>query len=96
MSTLGKKLTSAVTEALKSKGRGRLVRPVDVAKMRKRLNMTQKEFADEYQIKLQTIRNWEQGKRIPDTTSLAYLACIDRKPMLIRKILKDPKKSTSK
>jgi len=91
MSTLGKELISAVIDALKSKERGRLVRPVDVAKIRKNLGMTQKDFGDEYHIKLQTLRNWEQGKRIPDTTSLAYLVCIAEKPKEIRNILRKAK-----
>ena len=88
MSTLGKELVSAVTDALKSKEKGRLVRPVDVAKIRENLGMTQKVFGDEYHIKLQTLRNWEQGKRIPDTTSLAYLVCIAANPKEIRNILR--------
>lgn len=65
---LGQELIAAVEEALHSKGHGKIVRrKVDVAAVRKQLGMTQKEFADQYYIKLQTLRNWEQEKRSPDS-----------------------------
>lgn len=86
--TLGQELLSAVKEALNSKERGKLVRPkVDVASVRKELDMTQKEFAMQYHIKLESLKNWEQGKRIPDTTTIAYLTCIAKRPREILKIL---------
>ncbi|MBS0359370.1 MAG: helix-turn-helix domain-containing protein [Proteobacteria bacterium] len=86
--TLGQELVMAVREALASKERGKIVRPkVNIILLRKQLNMSQKEFADQYHIKLQTLRNWEQEKRIPDTTTLAYLTCIAYRPKLIREIL---------
>ena len=49
--------------------------------------MAQKEFAEQYFIKLQTLRNWEQEKRMPDATTLAYLTCIASRPKEILKIL---------
>ena len=86
--TLGQELLSAVKNALKSKGKGHLVRPkIDVAAVRKELGMTQKEFATRYYIKLESLRNWEQEKRMPDTTTLAYLTCIAKQPRQILKIL---------
>ena len=86
--TLGQELIEAVQEALNSKKPGKLVRPhINVAAIRKKLNMTQKEFAENYYIKLQTLRNWEQEKRSPDSTTLAYLTCIAQRPKEILKIL---------
>ena len=86
--SLGKELLGAVKEALKSKENGKIVRPkIDVIAIRKKLHMTQKEFATQYHIKLQTLRNWEQEKRLPDTASLAYLFCIAARPKLIQGIL---------
>ncbi len=86
--SLGQELVQAVKEALHSKKGGSVVRPqVRIALIRKQLGMTQKEFATQYYIKLQTLRNWEQGKRIPDTTTLAYLTCIVKRPREILKIL---------
>lgn len=86
--SLGDELVSAVKEALESKVSGKRVRAkLDIKDVRKRLGMSQEEFAKQYYIKLQTLRNWEQKKRVPDTTSLAYLTCIASRPKAILKIL---------
>ncbi len=86
--TLGQELIQAVKEALHDKGQGKIVRPkINVATVRKQLGMTQKEFAKQYYIKLQSLRNWEQAKRRPDSTTLAYLVCIAQRPKEILKIL---------
>jgi len=86
--TLGEELVGSIKEALEAKEKGRLVRPkVNVAEIRKELGLTQKEFSHIYHIKLETLRNWEQRKRIPDITSLAYLTCIAKRPNVIQSIL---------
>jgi putative transcriptional regulator len=86
--TLGRELVEAVREALASKEKGKTVRPkIDIAAIRKKLGMTQAQFSKEYHIKLETLRNWEQEKRFPDTTVLAYLTCIAKRPRLIREML---------
>jgi putative transcriptional regulator len=86
--SLGLELVEAVRHALASKESGKVVRPkINVAKMRKKLGMTQLQFSKQYHIKLETLRNWEQEKRFPDTTVLAYLTCIAKRPRLIREML---------
>lgn len=86
--TVGQQLIEAVQQAINAKKPGKMVRPsINVTELRKQLKMTQKEFADSYYIKLQTLRNWEQEKRTPDSTTLAYLTCIAERPKLIQKIL---------
>ena len=88
--TFGQQLIEAVNEAIHDKSHGRVVHPnLNIAELRKELNLSQKEFADIYHINLETLRNWEQGKRFPDTTSLAYLMCISQDPNAIRKLLKN-------
>lgn len=85
---LGTELIDAIEEALASKESGRVVRPdVDVANIRKKLKLTQQQFAKQYHINLETLRNWEQHKRALDTTSLAYLTCIVKRPKLISELL---------
>ncbi len=37
--------------------------PIRVKALRVRLNLTQQEFADRYDLELPTIKNWEQGRR---------------------------------
>ena len=86
--TLGRELIDAVQEALANPDACKTVRPVmDVGSLRKRLKLSQREFAARYKINLQTLRQWEQGTRSPDTTSFAYLSCIAKRPDVIRDIL---------
>ena len=89
--SFGTELIDAVKEAIDSKSSGTIVRraKINTISLRKKLHLTQKEFAKRYHIKLETLRSWEQGKRTPDTTSLAYLACIAKRPNLIKNILVD-------
>lgn len=64
--TLGQELIAAVKDAIRKKIKGKIVRPrISIAAVRKQLGMTQKEFAMQYYIKLQTLRNWEQEKEYP-------------------------------
>ncbi len=87
--SLGQELIDAVEEALSSEGRGRTVRSFDVKGLRKKLDLTQKEFSTLYHINLETLRNWEQEKRIPDLTSIAFLTCIEKNPLVIKSLLND-------
>jgi putative transcriptional regulator len=51
------------------------------AKMiRRALGMTQQEFAARYHIPLGTLRDWEQGRALPDRPTQAYLTVIARRP----------------
>ncbi len=52
----------------------------DVKKLRERMKLSQPRFAAMLGISLGTLRNWEQGRRKPDATSLAYLTVIERDP----------------
>ncbi len=59
----------------------------DVRAIRRQLHMSQYEFAEAYRIPLVTLKNWEQGRRIPDAPAAAYLQAIVHKPQLIRDAL---------
>lgn len=86
--SLGQQLIEAVQEAIACKKPARTkYTGIDIAALRKQLKLIQKEFAATYYIKLQTLRNWGQEKRTPDSTTLAYLSCIAAKPKMIYKIL---------
>ncbi len=56
----------------------------DVAKfarrVRKRLGFSQAEFAERIDVSLDTIRNWEQGKRSPTGAAKALLKVLDKAP----------------
>lgn len=88
--SLGQELIDAVDEAIETPGTGRTVRSAfDVKGLRKKLNLTQKEFSSYYHINLETLRNWEQEKRLPDLTSISFLTCIDKNPTVIKNLLND-------
>lgn len=86
MSKLGKDLINALKEA-KIKGVVTLQTSPDVAKLRKKLNLSQREFSVLYHINIETLRKWEQHQRDPDTISRAYLKCIQNDPELIRTLV---------
>lgn len=86
--TLGQELIEAVDEALVAPGSGRVIRSAfNVKELRTKLHLTQREFAAQYHINLETLRNWEQEKRIPDLTSIAFLTCIAKSPDTIYNLL---------
>jgi putative transcriptional regulator len=56
--------------------------PLDVRALRNRSQLTQVEFAERLGVPLETIRNWEQGKREPRGPARALLTLIARAPDL--------------
>ncbi|MFM9942228.1 MAG: helix-turn-helix domain-containing protein [Hyphomicrobiaceae bacterium] len=54
---------------------------------RRRLRLTQEDFAERFEIPLGTLRDWEQGKTIPDQAARAYLRVIARDPGAVEKAL---------
>ncbi|WP_263356417.1 helix-turn-helix domain-containing protein [Acidicapsa ligni] len=61
---------------------------VDVRAIRVRLNMTQQQFAICFGFSVNTLRHWEQGRRIPEGPTRAYLLVIDREPEAVQKALR--------
>lgn len=49
-------------------------------RVRKRLGLSQSQFSERINIPLETIRNWEQGKRYPTGAAKALLTILDRAP----------------
>lgn len=49
-------------------------------RVRKRLGWSQAEFSERIGVSLDTIRNWEQGKRSPTGAAKALLKVLDRAP----------------
>lgn len=55
--------------------------------LRKRLGMTQMEFARALRIPVSTLRNWEQGRVLPDPAARSLLAIVARNPKVALKTL---------
>ncbi len=73
-----------------SKGKLTLVHvpeEVDVKQIRRRLKLSQQEFARRYALPITTVRKWEQGVRKPDSASRAYLTMIDRDHRAVERVL---------
>jgi putative transcriptional regulator len=49
-------------------------------RIRKRLGLTQTEFSLRIGVSVDTIRNWEQGKRCPTGAALSLLKVLDKAP----------------
>lgn len=87
--SLGKELIQSAHEALAiAKGETEpagvfVPESVDVAAIRKRLNLSQAEFARRYGLPLGTLRDWEQDRRSPDRAAVVLLSLIDRNPNMV-------------
>lgn len=55
----------------------------------KKLNLTQEEFSEKYKISLDTLRNWEQKRRVPQGPARILLLLIQARPEEIADLLKD-------
>jgi putative transcriptional regulator len=62
----------------------------DVKAVRLSLRMSQHHFAATYRIPLPTLKNWEQGRRMPDAPAAAYLLAIKRRPKEIMEAVARP------
>ena len=60
---------------------------IDVARIRKKVGMSQSEFAEQYGFSFRTVQQWEQGRAIPSGATRAYLLVIDREPEAVRRAL---------
>ena len=80
---------SAAAAFAKALARGRLrkVRPLDVAAIRAKTGLSQDRFARAFQISPHTLRNWEQGRRVPEGPARALLLAIDRDPKALMRAL---------
>ena len=55
---------------------------IDVRALRLKLGMTQEQFARRYNLDLDALQNWEQGRRLPERAVLSYLRVIAADPGL--------------
>src|SRR5258706_14861547 len=62
-------------------------KPIDVKAIRKRVKMSQAEFARAYGLSKRALQEWEQGGRQPDSAARAYLTVIAKEPVVVRRAL---------
>ena len=68
----------------------RVVRPLDIKIIRKRLGLSQGDFALLIRVPVATLRNWEQGRTQPDGPARALLTVAARNPRAVLKALYPP------
>jgi putative transcriptional regulator len=61
---------------------------IDVRAIRGRLGLTQQEFAVRFGFSVNTLRHWEQGRRVPEGPARAYLLVIGREPEAVQRALR--------
>jgi len=61
---------------------------VNVRAIRKRLGLSQQEFARRFGFSVRTLRDWEQGRRIPEGANRAYLTVIARMAKAVERALR--------
>jgi len=66
---------------------GRARRVPSVRELRKKLNLTQEQFATRFHLPLGTIRDWEQGAHVPDKAAQVLLTVIARDPDAVARAL---------
>jgi putative transcriptional regulator len=65
-------------------------RPVPrVKRLRRRLGLTQLDFAARFGIPLGTLRDWEQDRCQPDGAALSLIRAIEREPETMLRLLQD-------
>lgn len=94
MSTAGERILKSAKQALAfaegAENHGCTVHipeDIDVRRIRRKLEMTQRSFADYFGVNLRTVQDWEQGRRIPSGASRNFLFVIDREPEAVRRAL---------
>ena len=95
--TVGQRIIQGLEEALAwSKGEELPVRvthvrvpDVDVSGVRRRMGLSQTQFALKFGFPPATLRNWEQGRARPDAPTRVLLAVIAKHPESVEDVLKD-------
>ena len=59
----------------------------NLKEIRARLQLTQEQFAEKFQVPLGTLRDWEQGVSVPDSAAKNYLRVIAKNPQAVLEAL---------
>jgi putative transcriptional regulator len=62
-------------------------KPADVRRVRQKLGKSQNDFAMMIGVSVATLRNWEQGRRIPDGPARALLKVAAKNPTAVAEAL---------
>jgi putative transcriptional regulator len=60
---------------------------IDVAAIRGKAELSQPAFAEVIGVSVGTLRNWEQGRRVPDGPARVLLAMVAKNPHVVEQVL---------
>jgi putative transcriptional regulator len=91
MTRLGQQIVEALEEVVADlEGRKKLRRyivmvpvDVDVKAIRRKLRMSQRDFASRFGFSLGTLQNWERGHRRPEGAARVLLKVIEKRPKAV-------------
>ena len=101
--TAGERIIESVNEALKYMKGEEVpglrttkveVPTMDVGKLRRKLKLSQTEFAAKFGFSAALVRNWEQGRNRPDGAARVLLAVIARHPEAVEDALGSLKRAS--
>lgn len=99
MSKAGERILRSARQALAfaegradaSQYRVHLPDDINVRVIRKKIGMTQDEFARHFGVSKRTVQDWEQGRRVPTGAARAFLTVVRREPEAVRRALSPQK-----
>jgi putative transcriptional regulator len=68
-------------------GRIHIPAEIDAAAIRARTGLSQINFANQIGVSVATLRNWEQGRRVPDGPAQVLLRMLNQDPNIVRRTL---------
>ncbi len=94
-STVGRRIVQGLEQAVAwTRGNNDRVRvtlvqvpEVDVRKVRRKMGLSQSQFATRFGFPPATLRNWEQGRARPDAPTRVLLAVIAKHPETVEEVL---------
>jgi putative transcriptional regulator len=94
MSEIGRELVESMARAHRQARERRLaarshhvVKPADIQSARKRLGLSQPQFADVFGISVSSLRKWERGQYAPSGAAKALLKVIASEPEVVLRAL---------
>jgi len=60
---------------------------IDTKAIRTRMGLTQVEFAQRYGFSAGAVRDWEQGRRVPEAGARAFLTVLSKEPEAVERAL---------
>ena len=60
---------------------------IDTKAIRAKMKLSQAQFAERYGLSAAAVRDWEQGRRVPEAGTRAFLTVLSREPEAVERAL---------